>query len=993
MKHKIRMSLILLLALLLPLTAAFGEQSYEAYQQIISTYSIRTDIPAYADYLASHPSNRPDEIIVIDANTYTRYEESGKSAQPVLLEDYADSRGVSIQTGEDALISWRFTVPESGLYDLTIQYYPEGGKGTAIQRAVFLDGMLPYKELSLIELARVFTVEYDSESADEKGVVQRAWQKDNQGNDLKPTMVETPEWMDTGVYDVNGYIGDQLSVYLTAGEHELTLISQREPLLLRSITFQNTERPDAYTEVKAAQDQAGAKDTSGVSLRIEAENMDKVSSQMLYPVQDSSSAAIYPISAKYLLNNAAGGNNWKTPGQWMEWQVEVPEDGYYCLTMHNKQNYVRGINVFRRITVDGEVPFAEFAAYPFAYSQSWRMETLSDASGEPYRIYLTKGVHTLRMEVVLGDMADIIRRVEQCVLKLNAIYRKVIYITGVAPDEFRDYQLTASLPDLESDLIEADEELKIIIGLLEETAGTNSDKLTVMRTMHDQLLELIEDQERFTAVLSSYKTNVRACGNWITQVREQPLRVDRLYLHSPDVQPKAEHTDIFSGFAHEVARMYNSFVINYNQVGNVADEGGEQPVITLWIGTGRDQANVIKSMIDEEFTPNTGVAVNVQLVDMNTLLRATLSGQGPDVAIQVSATNGIAGGVLDTGNDTPINYGLRHAVLDLTQFEDYEEVAQRFADSAIVPFRFNGAVYALPDTQTFPMLFYRKDILAELGLEVPQTWDDVKVAMSVLSKNQMEFGMLPGESVFAMLLFQNGGKYYNEGGISSALDSDVAVNTFKKYCEYYTDYKLDKDTSTEERFRTGECPLIISSYTTYNNLQVSAPDIAGLWDFTQVPGTVREDGTISRATGSSGLADIIMSATEYPQECWEFLKWWTSASTQTRYGREMESLMGPSARVATANKEALANLAWPLEDLRTLQAAMEDACGIEQVPGGYYTWRNVSNAFYAVVTDVSQKVDKTAVTTPREELMDKVLFINAEIDAKRQEFGLPIQGE
>ena len=36
--------------------------------------------------------------------------------------------------------------------------------------------------------------------------------------------------------------------------------------------------------------------------------------------------------------------------------------------------------------------------------------------------------------------------------------------------------------------------------------------------MSDQLDELIEDQERFTEVLSSFKTNVRACGNWITQV-------------------------------------------------------------------------------------------------------------------------------------------------------------------------------------------------------------------------------------------------------------------------------------------------------------------------------------------------------------------------------------------------------------------------------------------------------------------------------------------
>lgn len=161
-----------------------------------------------------------------------------------------------------------------------------------------------------------------------------------------------------------------------------------------------------------------------------------------------------------------------------------------------------------------------------------------------------------------------------------------------------------------------------------------------------------------------------------------------------------------------------------------------------------------------------GINVNVQLVDMNTLLRAELAGEGPDVAIQVANTNGIAGAVLNTGNDTPVNYGLRNAVLDLTQFEDFDSVSGRFYDSALTAFGFDGSVYALPETQTFPVMFYRKDILAELGMEIPQTWDEVKVTMSVLAKNQMEFGMLPTEQVYAMLLYQNGGEYYNEGGIS-----------------------------------------------------------------------------------------------------------------------------------------------------------------------------------------------------------------------------------
>ena len=377
---------------------------------------------------------------------------------------------------------------------------------------------------------------------------------------------------------------------------------------------------------------------------------------------------------------------------------------------------------------------------------------------------------------------------------------------------------------------------------------------------------------------------------------------------------------------------------------------------------------------------------------MNTLLRATLADEGPDMAIQVANTNGIAGAVLNTGNDTPVNYGIRNAVLDLSQFEDFDEITERFSESALVPFSFNGATYALPDTQTFPMMFYRKDILAEIGLEVPTTWDEVKVAMTVLAKNQMEFGMLPNEQTFAMLLFQNGGEYYSENGDRSMLDSDIAVATFKQYCEYYTDYKLDKATSVEERFRTGECPIIISDYTTYNNLQVSAPDIAGLWDFTVVPGNLQEDGSILHATGSTGLADIIMANTEHPRECWEFLKWWTDAETQILYGREMESLMGASARVATANLEAMSSLSWPVKDYREIMKQFGQVQGIPQVPGGYYTWRNVNNAFYSVTTD-SSSTGRTQVATPREELMDKIIYVDAEISYKREEFGLPVAGE
>ncbi len=977
---------------LMLLTPALAETdvSVADYQEAVSTYSINDAIPAYNDYLAACGDAAVDEVIVVEGGEYCRYESEEEGSEPKVMTDYEGMAGDSLLIAEDALVEYEITVDQAGLYGINLTYYPVEGKNSAIQRAFFVDGALPYNELALVEFNRVWINGDIPLTTDENGVTVRQWVKDNQGNDLKPSAQEAPQWMESALYDSNGYITEQLKVYLEAGTHTLSMLSLREPMLLRKIELKNEAPVRTYPEVQAERASEGAKETSGQIIRIEAENADRTSSQMLYPVQDQSSPAVYPASARYLLNNAIGGNSWRLAGQWIEWDFEVEQEGLYAISLYDKQNFVRGIDVCRRITVDGEMPFAEFSAYPFAYAQNWRMESLQDENGGLYQIYLTAGKHTLRMEVVLGDMANIIACVQDCVLQLNSIYRSVLYITGVAPDKYRDYQIEASLPALKGQLEQVKADLAVAIAALEKTAGTNSDKLTVLRTMDDQLDDLIEDQERFTEVLSSYKVNVRALGNWITQVLGQPLELDRIWIHSADVKPEVDHDSWGSRALHELKRMYYSFVIDYNQVGNVASTAEGADVLTLWIGTGRDQANVIKSLIDERFTAETGISVNVQLVDMNTLLRATLSGQGPDVAIQVANTNGIAGAVLNTGNDTPVNYGLRNAVLDLSQFDDFAEVTERFPQSALVPFSFNGATYALPDTQTFPMMFYRKDILAEIGLEVPKTWDDVKVAMSVLSKNQMEFGMLPSEQIFAMLLYQNGGQYYSENGDRSALDSDIAVNVFKKYCEYYTDYKLDKGTSVEERFRTGECPIIISDYTTYNNLQVSAPDIYGLWDFTTVPGTVQADGTISNATGCSGLADIIMSATKHPQECWEFLKWWTSADIQVLYGREMESLMGASARVATANLEALGRLSWPIRDYKALSAQQSQVQGIPQVPGGYYSWRNVNNAFYTITEDSGNQVRKAAGTTPREELMDKVYYINAEINYKRAEFGLPL---
>lgn len=981
-------ALILAATMALTLSPTAGFESYaktdlamDDFDDIISTYNIDDSIPSYKNYMEEYKAmSRPDRMIEIPAGGYVRYEESDREAVPTVYTDYEDMGGESVLTGEDSLIEFEVDVPESGLYNLSVVYYPVEGKNSDIQRSVFIDGALPFQEMSLLTFPRIWTNYVEDSHVDGNGVKILTWEKDNQGNDVKPATMEVPEWQSRYLYDSDGYITEPLSIYLESGVHTISMISLKEPMLINKLVLNSEEVTASYAQVKAAWDAAGASDTSDEHIVLEGEYATKTSSQMLYPQQDQSSPSVSPSSAKELLNNSIGGNSWRLVGQWIEWEFDIKASGYYNISLYDKQNFSRGVHVSRRITIDGEVPFEEMSDYAFKYGQSWREDVLSDENGEAYKFYLEAGHHTLRMEAVLGEFSEIVGLVEESVQKLNGIYREVIKVTGVSPDTFRDYQIEAILPNLTGELTEARDTLNEALTRLDEVAGKNSDKKTALLTMRDQLDDLIADNEYFVRTITSYKINVRALGTWITQVISQPLQVDRINVYSPGVKLKYDSRSFFAGAGFEMQRLFYSFIIDYNNIGSVTDDGGSES-ITLWIGSGRDQANVIKALIDDSFTNETGIGVNVQLVDMSTLLKATLVGEGPDVAIQVANTNGIAGAVLNTGNDTPVNYGIRNAVLDLQQFSDIDEVMARFPEAATLQFTFDGSTYALPETITYPVMFYRKDILSEIGLEIPETWDDVKIAMTVLAKNQMEFGMLPTEQAFASILYQNGGTYYTPGGAASALDSDIAVSTFKDFCEYYTDYKLDKETSVQERFRTGECPIIISDYTDYNNFAVSAPDIAGLWSFTQIPGTVKEDGTVDHSVASTGLASMIMADTKHPDASWEFLKWWTSAETQTMYGREMEGLMGSAARVPTANYEAFLNMPWPVDDFEALKKSMEWVKGIPQVPGGYYSWRNVYNAFYTVVTE-------TDTAMPREELMDKVVYINAEIDYKREELGL-----
>ena len=138
---------------------------------------------------------------------------------------------------------------------------------------------------------------------------------------------------------------------------------------------------------------------------------------------------------------------------------------------------------------------------------------------------------------------------------------------------------------------------------------------------------------------------------------------------------------------------------------------------------GRDQTKALDSLIKESFTAEKGIKVDLKIVS-NSLINGLLSGDYPDLQLHLSRT-------------APVDYGMRKALADLTQFEDYKEVLSRFQDGADTPYWHNGSLYAIPDTQSFFIMFYRTDVFEELGLEVPTNWDEFLECATTIQRYNM----------------------------------------------------------------------------------------------------------------------------------------------------------------------------------------------------------------------------------------------------------------
>lgn len=934
MKSFIRIcSLIMLVVLLLQTTAVitYADATSSDLGDIVFSDEVNV-LPNYTDYIAAY-SNESEEIrsFVLDANDAIIDSNASKNI-------YDGCEGVLLK--ENGELNYNLTVEKSGLYQIKISYYNPFGGGSNFNLEWQIDGEVPFSEIQYHTLYRVWSDEY---APGEKA--------DSRGNHILPVQVEIERWQTVWVADTTGSFVEPYFFYLSAGEHTLTLTSKRGDIAVGKLEFTKKQELPSYSELKEQYEKAGYRNASE-DIVVEAEQVNAKSDSTLYSTNDKASPLSTPYSTTAIVLNTIGGTNYSKQGQWLEWEINVKEAALYRIAFRARQNLLSGAYVGRKLYIDNEIPCKDFEDIHFKFSMNWQNISLP-------QIYLTEGKHTLRLEVTVGNLSEIVAKIENSVSELNTAYRKIIMITGTVPDTYRDYDLDGNEPTIFEIF---NEQIKVLnecnAELLEKT-GKRGSMNAVLQTFVKQLEEFVEDTDEVQRNLDSFKTNISSLSSWVSDIKLQALEIEKIYIGSPEKELPKPDAGFFAKILHEIRCFFASFFVDYSTIGD--NKGTEDEMIEVWVQAGRDQATIIKNLVTNSFESKHCKDVDVKLVQ-GQLLAATASGRGPDAALQVAASD-------------PVNYATRGAAYNLKKFEDFSKIEENFRESAFVPYRFDGGVYALPETQSFQAMFYRVDVLSELGLEIPKTWDEMFVILGRLQKKNMTIGV--PASVMTMLLYQMGGELYTADGKKSGLSSKEAQEAFAMWCSMYRDYETPVSYNALNRFRTGEMPIVIEDISFFNTLQASAPEIQGMWEFVSVPGVVNDKDELHSEVAGGGICCMLLEASDNKPAAWDFLKWWTSEETQTMYGREIENRLGLSARYPSANIKAFNAMPWTVSEITSLNNLWKNVKGVPEVAGGYFTARHLNNAFRRVINygddakltllDYSEKID-AEITTKRKEL-------------------------
>ncbi len=851
-------------------------------------------------------------------------------------------------------------VPKAGAYYIQLDYLVYEKMVKNLVLAVEVNGEFQFYDSRNIELYAAWkdsTFDY---------------KKNEFGNDLYPEPERVFRWqtaiLNSTIYNLPyGFKFD-----LKAGNNTIKLSTNDVPCLLGQLSVIGEQKVMTFSEYKASVKQpSDMKDVSPIV--IEGEHFaEKSESYIRGDKADSQDFTPFDPSKK-LINNLSG-NMWKEPNNSVSYTFNIDTAGVYYINVKYLQKQKTNMHSFKQIKIDGEYLFEEMKEYPFQYTNAGVENEVLSVEGEKIPFYFEKGEHTLTMLSTASPVFSTYENLLNVTKTINDIALQIKVITGNKSDKNRDWNIDEYIPTLKDDLTNlSNTVMQEYNNLLSMSSKDNVALVTNLKIASSRLDNFKEDLNFLVNNLDQFSQGNNSVSEYVSLVLpillEQPVDIDQITI-TPDTEsiPKARKGFLSSAFS-EVEKLALSFFIKPDNMQSI--DKGE---VNIWANRSVTHLDVLREMA-YDYQEKNNVKINLSTMpEEQKLLLAVSSGKAPDAVIGGS-------------NFRPFDFALRGAVYDLRQFSDFPDVIKSYHPQMFVPFIIEDSCFALPETANFQVLYYRKDIMKTLNLEVPKTWDDVLDILPTLSRYGMDFntmianvGGIKHFGATIPFIQQYNGKVYAEDGSKVMLGDPKTVEAFTLMTDLYTKYSLPESIPNfYNNFKKGMTPIGISDLMTYILLVNAAPEIAGQWAIAPSIGVRDELGDIKNFQPSVSSCNFILKDAANPQQAWDFIKWYMSDEIQSSYANQLQLRYGPQYIWNTANLNALANsTAFTPDDKKVIIDQLNSTMEIPRNPAYFAVERELSNAWNSVVFDGQP---------PRTALDTAITKSNREIVKKLKEFG------
>ncbi len=859
-------------------------------------------------------------------------------------------------------ISFVNTNAVSGLYYFALDYYELEESINNTQISIKINGEIPFYESQTLVLPSKWEL------------VSQEFTLDRYYNEIQPSSNKIKNWTNYKIKDYRG-MHPGLFAYELEQNDVIEIEYVNGQLLIGQFYFVLQDQIPSYDAYLASN---GTSNVVNDEITIAARDMAYRNDASIRLRSEYDPSNLY-YDTQFLRLNVIFGDSWQNSGQDVTYKVDVETSGYYNLSFKYRQYMIKDMPVFRKIKIDGQVPFDQLESYPFPYTVSFINRTLVDENDENLKIYLEAGSHELTLEAVNYPYRQTIETIQYVMNEIQSLSLNIKRYTSGGTDRYRDWDIETYFPTASSDILDWANLLnETYTELLELTSSNQPSEIGNLNVAATRLTNIANDINKLPSLMVQFSDGDSSVnqmlGNMMQRLMRSNLELERTIFHGEDAIAKP-YANVFVRFWEGTKRLVLSFVNNpYSASSRNDDE------ITIWVNHPRQYIEIMQSMIDERYDGPMTITLS-QMPDQNKLVLANASGQSPDIAVGIN-------------HWIPYDFAVRDAALDLRQFEGYEELVTHFSKGAMIPYVFEQGVYGLPETQNFWVTYYRKDILNSIGItEIPQTWDEIIEILPLLQSYGMNYfvplaqfsGLKPFVATLPFI-YQFGGDLYSSDGMSTDINSEETLKGITLMSELFTLYNMPKYVGLfYNQFRYGLLPIGISDLSTYILLDTAAVELDGLWGMDLHPGVLDQDtGEINRYSSVGAQSSMIMSDTKYPDESWDFLKWWMSTDVQSDFAFLLQSTYGQAYFWNTANLDAFATLSMPQEYKDIVLEQWNYAIEASRIPGAYMVEREISNAWTKIVFEG---------TNPRQALDEAVRISNREIIYKMAEFGYTYQGE